>query len=109
MTIVISGGVYNAPITAGEGKAMASSGVRDDALGEVLVSSPYAAREHHLDLTTVDESSRQLALALRAMKPITIEYTTKPYAESFNWQEIVDQLPPTFAGTPNTVPISNDV
>jgi hypothetical protein len=100
MTIVISGGVYNSSITAVDGKDMASSGVRDGALGDVLVSSPYAGLEHHLDLTTVDESSRQLALALRSLKPVTIEYPIKPYSESFNWQEIVDQLPPSFAGNP---------
>jgi hypothetical protein len=69
-----------------------------DGVSEILVSSPYASREHHIDLTTVDESSRQLALVLQSLKPITIEYPTKPYAESFNWQEIVDQLPPSFTG-----------
>jgi hypothetical protein len=79
---------------------MASSGVPDGGSGEVLVSSPYAGREHHLDLTTVDDSSRQLALALRSLKPITIEYPIKAYSESFNWQEIVDQVPPSFTGTP---------
>jgi len=66
---------------------------------EILVSSPYKGVEHHLDLTSVPETSRQLALALQKLQPVTEDYQTEPYSESFNWQEIVGLLPSNFSGT----------
>lgn len=69
-------------------------------MGEkLLVSSPYSTSEHHLDLSTVPETSQQLALALRSFKPITNDYPSAPYADSFNWQEIISNLPSDFEGT----------
>jgi hypothetical protein len=65
---------------------------------EILVSSPYKGLEHHLDLTSVPETSRQLALALQNLRAVTNDYQTEPYPESFNWGEIVDSLPSDFSG-----------
>lgn len=75
---------------SGEEKGMGCS--------EMVVSSPYAGVQHQLDLTSVPETSQQLALALDKLRPATNDYPTKPYAESFNWQEVVDKLPASFAG-----------
>ena len=65
---------------------------------ELLRSSPYKGLEHHLDLTSVIETSKQLALALQKLQPATNEYPSQSYSESFNWQEITNALPPDFSG-----------
>jgi hypothetical protein len=66
---------------------------------KILVSSPYSSLEHHLDLSSVPETSQQLALALEILRPVTEEYPSQPYSTSFNWQEVVDLLPAAFTGT----------
>ena len=66
---------------------------------ELFVSSPYSGEEHHLDLSSVDERSRELAVALHGFHPTTNNYPSDPYATSFNWQEIVDRLPTDFEGS----------
>ena len=106
MVIVISG-LYNAPLSIGEeGKEeMERSQPEASSSEEILITSPYSGHEHHLDLTSVDESSKQLALALQTLKPTTNEYPAQHYAGSFNWQEIVDQLSPSFAGNPPLPPL----
>lgn len=70
----------------------------------ILVSSPYSSSEHHLDLSSVPETSQQLALALEILRPVTEEYPSQPYSASFNWQEIVDRLPNDFTGIPSPTP-----
>jgi len=64
----------------------------------ILVSSPYKGQEHHLDLSSVSENSKWLGLALQDLHPTTDDYPSQPYAESFNWQQVVDTLPPDFSG-----------
>src|SRR5579859_4848449 len=64
-----------------------------------FVSSPYLSDEHHLDLSSVTEASQQLAVALSSLRPVLDDYPSQPYSTSFNWQEIVDQLPSDFTGT----------
>jgi hypothetical protein len=66
---------------------------------EVVVSSPYLGDEHHLDLSSVPEPSQQLAKALSSLRPVTNDYPSQPYPTSFNWQEIINQLPSDFVGT----------
>jgi hypothetical protein len=66
---------------------------------ELLVTSPYPSPEHHLDLSSVPETSQQLALALEILRHVTEEYPSQPYSTSFNWQEVVDRLPADFTGT----------
>jgi len=102
MVIVISE-LYNVPLSIGEETKEDMEPSQPEASGseEILITSPYSGQEHHLDLMSVDESSKQLALALQTLKPTTNEYPAQHYAESFNWQEIVDQLSPSFAGTPH--------
>ena len=65
----------------------------------LFVSSPYNGSEHHLDLTSVPETSKQLALALHKLQAVTDEYPSQSYSKSFNWQEITNSLPPDFSGT----------
>ena len=74
-------------------------GTKRKSNSELFVSSPYKGLEHHLDLTSVPETSKQLALALQKLRPVTDEYPSQPYSESFNWQEIMDSLPSEFSGT----------
>lgn len=72
------------------------SGSRSDdivKLDDRLISSPYNEAPHLLDLKTLDTPARLLAKALTVLKPIRDDYATAPYAESFNWQEVVDLLP----------------
>lgn len=65
---------------------------------ELFVSSPYDGPEHHLDLTSVPETSKQLAIALQNLRPISDDYPSQPYDVSFNWQEIVGLLSSEFSG-----------
>lgn len=66
---------------------------------EILVSSPYTGHEHHLDLKSVSETSRQLALALQRLQPIIDDYPASSYVSSFNWKQVVDLLPSSFSGS----------
>ena len=65
---------------------------------ELLVSSPYDGFEHHLNLKSVSETSRQLALALQHLQPILEDYPSQSYVDSFNWQQVIDLLPSNFSG-----------
>lgn len=66
---------------------------------QLLKSSPYAGDEHQLDLSTLPKPSQQLATALSSLRPVTDGYPSHPYSTSFNWQEVMDQLPSEFTGT----------
>lgn len=57
-----------------------------------LVVSPYTEQEHLLDLETLDVENQILAEALVAMKPVREDYSTAPYLESFNWEEVMDRV-----------------
>jgi hypothetical protein len=59
---------------------------------QLLISSPYNHPNHLLDLQTLDSQNRLLALALTAMKPITPDYATGNYLESFNWPHVLTTL-----------------
>ena len=67
-------------------------------MSDLLLSSPYNGLEHLLNMSVVSDPSRLLALALVHLRPTTTEYTFQPYDKSFNWQEIIDLLPPDFFG-----------
>lgn len=54
--------------------------------------SPYTEQNHLLDLTTLDEENRLLALALVKMKNTRDDYATAPYLDIFNWDEIMKSL-----------------
>lgn len=57
-----------------------------------LVASPYTEQEHLLDLESLDTENQLLSEALQSMKAVTEEYATRPYVESFNWEEVIDRV-----------------
>ncbi|KAI4864191.1 eukaryotic translation initiation factor 3 subunit-like protein [Hypoxylon rubiginosum] len=57
-----------------------------------LVNSPYTDQEHLLDLRTLDAENALLARALVRMTNLRPDYATAPYVETFNWDEIMDEL-----------------
>jgi hypothetical protein len=57
-----------------------------------LVVSPYTDQGHLLDLQSVDEENRLLALALVKMRNLRADYATAPYLDTFNWNEIIESL-----------------
>ena len=58
----------------------------------LIPSSPYTDLEHQLDLSTVDEQSRLLAVALLNLKQRTPEYALVKYEESFDLDGLVEEL-----------------
>lgn len=57
-----------------------------------LVISPYTDHAHLLDLSTVSIQEQLLAYALIKMKALREDYATAPYIETFNWDEVVEDL-----------------
>ncbi|KAM0259618.1 hypothetical protein ACHAQJ_003197 [Trichoderma viride] len=57
-----------------------------------VLKSPYPERPHLLDLETVSHEAGLVAKALRSLKSIRGDYATAPYAESFNWPEVVEEV-----------------
>lgn len=57
-----------------------------------LVASPYTDQEHLLDLESLDTENQLLSEALQSMKEVTEEYATRPYVDSFNWEEVIDRV-----------------
>ncbi|KAI2626267.1 hypothetical protein GGS21DRAFT_540980 [Xylaria nigripes] len=59
---------------------------------DLLVISPYTEKKHLLDLTTLDTKNAILAQALVHLKCLRPDYATAPYADTFNWGEVMDQV-----------------
>ncbi|KAI0834398.1 hypothetical protein F5Y06DRAFT_158936 [Hypoxylon sp. FL0890] len=57
-----------------------------------LIQSPYTEQEHLLDLRTLDAENALLARALARMRSLRPDYATSPYAETFNWDEVIEEL-----------------
>lgn len=57
-----------------------------------LVQSPYTEQDHLLDLRTLDAENALLARALARMENLRPDYATASYVESFNWNEILQEL-----------------
>ncbi|KZZ90540.1 UPF0643 protein [Moelleriella libera RCEF 2490] len=57
-----------------------------------IVQSPYVDREHLLDLDTLDNENALFSLALSRLQATRPDYATAPYAESFNWPEVIEEL-----------------
>ncbi|RYP44164.1 hypothetical protein DL768_009348 [Monosporascus sp. mg162] len=57
-----------------------------------LVVSPYTEQEHLLDLDSLDAENVLLAEALALMKNVRLDYATASYIDSFNWDEIMEEL-----------------
>ncbi|GAO18504.1 uncharacterized protein UV8b_06614 [Ustilaginoidea virens] len=72
----------------------AISDLRDNSLDEsrFIIQSPYVDREHLLDLETLDNENALLSQALSRLRAVRQDYALAPYVESFNWQEVLDEL-----------------
>ncbi|KAK2594146.1 hypothetical protein QQS21_008145 [Conoideocrella luteorostrata] len=72
----------------------AISDLRNDVLNEerFIVQSPYVDKEHLLDLETLDNENSLLSRALSRLRAVREDYATALYTESFNWQEVLDEL-----------------
>lgn len=55
----------------------------------LLVVSPYHEEAHLLDLATVDTPNQLLARALGSLEFIRADHRTAPYADAFNWAEVI--------------------
>lgn len=53
-------------------------------------SSPYYDKSHWLDLKTLEEPYKVLALALQSFQPVTEKYAFDPYQEAFNISEVIE-------------------
>lgn len=69
----------------------AHGGLLDDS-DNYLVVSPYTEQDHLLDLRTLDRENALLAKALVHFKSLRPDYATAPYTETFNWNEIINEL-----------------
>lgn len=60
--------------------------------GGLIVQSPYTDPEHLLDLDTLNAESALLARALATLRNTRPDYASAPYAESFNWDEVIAEV-----------------
>lgn len=58
----------------------------------LIVQSPYTDPEHLLDLDTLDAESGLFARALAVLRNTRDDYATGPYADSFNWPEVIAEV-----------------
>ncbi|KAI9808639.1 MAG: hypothetical protein M1825_003790 [Sarcosagium campestre] len=65
---------------------------RNDKDDNLLVVSPYTARSHLLDLSTVSKECQLFAKALTVMKPVRDDYATATYQAAFNWECVVEMV-----------------
>lgn len=70
------------------------SDVQNDAFDSerFIIQSPYADREHLLDLQTLDNETSLLSRALSRLRAVREDYATASYKESFNWPEVFNEL-----------------
>ncbi|KAI0106499.1 hypothetical protein GGR51DRAFT_172768 [Nemania sp. FL0031] len=73
-------------------QAVAAPATLPEEIENLLVISPYTAREHLLDLRTLDMENAILAQALVYLKCLRPDYATAPYIDTFNWTEVIDQV-----------------
>lgn len=59
---------------------------------QYLVASPYSEAEHLLDLESLDVENQILAEALVRLKCLREDYATAAYADTFNWDEVVERV-----------------
>lgn len=62
-----------------------------------IISSPYTTPEHLLDLETLEAVPKAVAVALQGMRNITPDYARLSYEESFNWDEVFQNLYPALS------------
>ena len=76
--------------------SQSSSPIRSFNMNEAekfIVSSPYI--DHLLNLATVDEPYKELAILLQDLQP-NEGYLDLPYDQAFNWSTILSKLSPNF-------------
>jgi hypothetical protein len=61
-------------------------------LSTLLISSPYNALGHYLDLVDLETPSCLLAKALTALKPVRPDYATSSYTEIFDFGTILSLI-----------------
>jgi len=64
----------------------------EDEATSLLTISPYTDKEHLLDLRTLDMENAILAQALVHLKCLRPDYATAPYADTFNWAEVMEHV-----------------
>ncbi|OBT79188.1 hypothetical protein VF21_01758 [Pseudogymnoascus sp. 05NY08] len=86
--------VASIPIKTAAPVALPVAPVFEPKLGDEthLVISPYTDHAHLLDLSTVGIQEQLLAYALIKFKSLREDYATAPYTETFNWDEVVEDL-----------------
>lgn len=57
-----------------------------------LVVSPYSSNEHLLNLCTLDQPDRFMAVALQALEPVRCDFATCSYPDAFNWPHVMEKL-----------------
>ncbi|KAI0396398.1 hypothetical protein F5Y17DRAFT_119009 [Xylariaceae sp. FL0594] len=73
-------------------KIAASAPELEDEALNLLTVSPYTDKEHLLDLRTLDMENAILAQALVHFKCLRADYATAPYADTFNWAEVMEHV-----------------
>ncbi|KAJ2984879.1 hypothetical protein NUW58_g1511 [Xylaria curta] len=73
-------------------QAVATPATSLDEAEDLLVISPYTEREHLLDLRSLDTENAILAQALVHLKCLRPDYATAPYIDTFNWEEVMEQV-----------------
>ncbi len=67
----------------------------------LLAISPYTEDTHCLDLDSVPLQERQLAEAFTRFDALRSDYASSPYADTFNWAEVMASLRQIIAATGN--------
>lgn len=79
-------------VTAATTQGVATPEILPHEIEDLLVISPYTERQHLLDLKSVDVESAILAQALVHLKCLRPDYATAPYIDTFNWEEVIEQM-----------------
>ena len=66
--------------------------ISEESSSHFLVTSPYTAPEHLLDLSSISSPNRLLALSLTELQPVREDYATAPYKDAFNWSSVITKL-----------------
>ncbi|KAF7509702.1 hypothetical protein GJ744_007573 [Endocarpon pusillum] len=65
---------------------------RDTSLSRRIIASPYLEESHLLDLTTLDDQSRLLALALSDLATATRDYALAAYEKAMDLESLMSSL-----------------
>ncbi|PHH80928.1 hypothetical protein CDD82_1432 [Ophiocordyceps australis] len=74
-----------------ENEAMRALRAGIEPTDRLILKSPYADRDHLLDLDTLDHENAILAEALVFLRATRDDYATAPYIDSFNWPQVFQE------------------